>query len=623
MLALILLVPLAGCSSIERANRKPRAGNRTTRIDGSSAVSPMTRGTVGAECAILGWDDRTNPTHVPTVVRGYGLVVGLNGTGSGDIPPEVRAHMLQHMARMGIGKTTAGFGHLKAETMLDSDDTAIVIVEGVIPQGSVGRKRTPPIAGRRPVLLPGTSFDIMVSADPRTSTTSLEGGRLFTTELRPGPLMAGSKQAASIAEAAGPLFINPFVGQPSAATTDITLRTGRILNGGQVTKDLPLKLMLLNPSHTRVRLIQDAINRRFPFEPGQGDDTATGENDSSIQLTVPPSMRDETDEFVNTVMRTTLAQSRAELVANNTRRQLLADPSLAPEAYWRWVALGPRALPFIRELYDHPEEAPRLVALRAGAALADPIVGGPLRTMGLEGTLAGRLEAADLMKKLPQDARTDVTLLKMLNDKDLEVRLRSYEALRDRRSRLLQTLALKNKFGIDLVASDYRTIYITQSRTPRIAVLGGDLEIARPMSVSTLDGRLLMREDETQDGLSLRYRDSRTGEARLLQCRATVSDLIMTLAYKPLLENDPDGLNLSYGETVGVLHDVWKGGYLPGDFKAEQDRVLAELQRWGTLSDYQPRPDVGEGSEPAATGAPAVAPAVAPAGAGSLAPKAR
>ena len=506
--------------------------------------------------------------------------------------------MLQHMARMGIGKASSGFAHLKAESMLDSLDTAVVIVEGVIPQGAVGRKRTPPIAGRRPEMLPGTTFDIIVSADPRTSTTSLEGGRLYTTELRPGPLMAGSKQAGSLAEATGPLFINPFVAGSQSVATDITLRTGRILNGGQVTKDLPLKLMLLNPSHTRVRLIQDAINRRFPFEPGQGNDTAKGENDATIRLTVPPSMREETDQFVNTVLRTTMAQSRAELVANNTRQQLLADPSLAPEAYWRWVALGPRALPFIRELYDHPEEAPRLVALRAGAALGDPIVGEPLRAMGIDGTLAGRLEAADLMKKLPPDARTDVILLSMLDDADLEVRLRSYEALRDRRSRLLSTLAIRDKFGLDMVPSDFNTVYITQSRHPRIAVLGGDLEITRPMACSSLGGRLLMREDESQDGLSLRYRDAHTGEARVLKCRPTISDLIMKLAYAPSLPSDPDGLNLSYGETVGVLHDVWKAGYLPGDFKAEQDRVLAELQRWGTLSDYQHRPDVGSQTEP-------------------------
>ncbi|MCH2135656.1 MAG: flagellar basal body P-ring protein FlgI [Phycisphaerales bacterium] len=585
---------LASCNTIEDAAPRARGGNSTHRIDPGGGAPAITRGTVGSECIILGWDDRSSPSHVPTVVRGYGLVVGLQGTGSGDIPPDVRAHMLQHMARMGIGQHASGWAHLKGEELLDSPDTAVVIVEGIVPQGAVGRKRTPPIAGRKPEIMPGTTFDILVSADQRTSTTSLEGGHLYTTDLRPGALMAGSRQAGIIAEGGGPIFINPFVNGAAEGSTDVTLRSGRVLNGGQVTKDLPLKLMLSNPSHTRARLIQDAINRRFPFEPGQGQDTAKGENDTTIALTVPPSMRDDTDTFVNTVMRTTLAQSRAELIANNTRRQLLADPSLASEAYWRWVALGQRALPFIRELYDHPEEAPRLVSLRAGAALADPIVGEPLRSMGTEGTLGARLEAAALMKELPLDPRTDVALGEMLEDDDLEVRLRSYEALRDRASELLQTLPLEGKFNLDIAPSSYKTIYVTQSRRPGIAVLGGDLPIDRPMACSTLGEQLMIREDPVNGGLSLRFRPDGGAEALTINCRASVSELVRALAWRPRQPGDPPGLNLSYGQTVGVLHDVWKAGYLACDFKAEQDRVLAELQRWGTLSDYEPRPDIGE-----------------------------
>ena len=547
----------------------------------------------------MGWDDRTSPDHIPTVVRGYGLVVGLNGTGSRDIPPDVRAHMMQIMARHGVGSDVNGPSHLNPDAILDSDDTAIVVVEAVIPQGAVGRRRTPPISGRPAEILPGTTFDVMVSADPRTSTTSLEGGRLYTTELRPGPLMSGSRQAGVIAEAGGPLFVNPFIGDVTSGATDVTLRTARILNGGQVTKDMPMKLMLLNPSHTRVRLIQDAINQRFPFEPGQGQNTARGENDAVIELTVPPSMRDDTDRFVNMVMRTTLAQSRAEQVSNNIRRLLLADPSVAGDAYWRWVAIGPRCLPFARELYTHPEEAPRLVALRAGAWLEDPAVGEHLRDMGENGSLAARLEAADLMQYIPDDPRIDLTLMRMLDDTDLEVRMRAYEALRSRNSQLLRTIPLEGKFALDIAPSDFNTVYVTQSSTPRIAVLGGDLAIKTPLAVETLGGRLLIREDPTQGGLALRYQDDDMARPRIIRCDPTVSDLVRAVAYRQQRINDPEGLDRSYGDTVTVLHDLWRGGHLDGNFKAEQDRVLAELQRWGTLSDYQRRPDFGADAQPA------------------------
>ena len=44
-------------------------------------------------------------------------------------------------------------------------DTAVVVVEGLIPPGATE----------------GTRFDLRVFAHPMTSTTSLEGGRLYTT----------------------------------------------------------------------------------------------------------------------------------------------------------------------------------------------------------------------------------------------------------------------------------------------------------------------------------------------------------------------------------------------------------------------------------------------------------
>ena len=54
------------------------------------------RGTIASETIMLGYQ--------PVVVRGYGLVVGLDGTGSRDIPPALRAHMLAEMARRGIAR---------------------------------------------------------------------------------------------------------------------------------------------------------------------------------------------------------------------------------------------------------------------------------------------------------------------------------------------------------------------------------------------------------------------------------------------------------------------------------------------------------------------------------------
>ena len=139
----------AGCDMVERADPENTASSlerRNFEID----VQPIMRGTVASEAVVTG--------DTPTIVRGYGLVVGLEGTGSRDMPAPVRASMLQEMARRGVGNPATGFGDVTPERLLDSDDTAIVIVEGVIPSGGVK----------------GGSFDLRVYAAPGTSTTSLE-----------------------------------------------------------------------------------------------------------------------------------------------------------------------------------------------------------------------------------------------------------------------------------------------------------------------------------------------------------------------------------------------------------------------------------------------------------------
>lgn len=584
-------VVLTGCSQVERARPRPKASSSIREL-ADVQVSGILRGTVGAETVILGWDDSSSPTYQPVKIRGYGLVVGLDGTGSRDVPPDVRAHMMQIMARQGIGSERIGFGDLSPESMLDSPDTAIVIVEGIVPPGAVGRTRTPPSAnGRLPEIMPGTTFDVRVYADPRTGTTSLEGGRLYTTDLSPGPLLTGSRQARRLGQAAGPIFLNPFIESEDVAAGDINTLNGRILNGGQVLEDMPLKLRLINPSHSRVRTIQDAINRRFPLERGQTNPTARGVSDAVLELTVPPSTRDDPDSFVHIVQHTSLRQVDADRIANTTRRALQRDPSDAAHAYWRWVALGPQALPMVRTMYDYPEALPRLAALRAGSQLADPIAAVSLRHMARAGTLPERLEAATLLAKLPVDPRTEEVLRGMLSDEDIEVRLRTYEALEQLGSPVVRRIAFPSKFELHEVPSAYPAIYVTQMQRPRIVLFGDAVEILRPLTMGLWDNSLIMREAQDEDRIEIFYRDTPLGRPEINRVKPTLHELILLLAHDPTIEDPSPGLDLTYSEVVGVLHALWRRDYVLADFKAQQDRVMAELRRSATMIDYQPRPE--------------------------------
>jgi len=582
---------LSGCSSVERARPRPKASSTIRDLDGMQSTSIM-RGTVGAETVVLGWDDSASATYRPVHVRGYGLVVGLDGTGARDVPPAVRAHMLQIMTRQGIGSEQIGAGHLSPEAMLDSEDTAIVIVEGIVPPGAVGRRRTPPaVSGRLPEILPGTTFDIHVHADPRTGTTSLEGGRLYTTDLFPGPLLTGDRQARRLAQAGGPIFLNPFIEGEDVAAGDINTLHGRILNGGQVLEDMPIKLRLVNPSHARVRVIQDAINRRFPIERGQMNDTARGVSDSTIELTVPPSLRNDPDTFMHTVKHVTLRQVDTDRIANSVRRSLQRNPADAAAAYWRWVALGPQALPMIRKMYDYPESLPRLAALRAGAALGDAVAAVSLRSMAEEGTLEERLEAAHLLASLPADPRTEDVLRRLLDDEHVEVRLRAYEALEQLGTPYVRRTLIPGRFELHEVPSAYPAIYVTQVRAPRIVVLGEALEVERPMTLGLWDNTLLMREGIDDTEIEVFHRPVAGGPAEINRIPPDLREVILLLAHQPTVEDPTPGLGLTYSEVVGVLHALWRRDYVAADFKAQQDRLLADIRRAATASEHQPRPE--------------------------------
>jgi len=584
LLAGLTLAALAHCSGIEKAPPRPRS----VRTDRSFElnVPRIMSGTIASQALLLGYQ--------PVVVRGYGLVVGLKGTGSRDIPPALRAHMLAEMARHGIGQQSAGLGHLNPQRMLDSPETAVVIVEAIIPPGAVGRQAS------RGTAIEGTKFDVRVYADPRTGTTSLEGGRLYTTELRPvqrgevfPPL--GSRQAAAMAEAGGPIFINPFA-EPGAVEHDAINRSiGRILDGGEVVKDMPLKLRLSSPNHARAQYIQHAINSRFPQEQGQRDPTARGESDEAIRVTVPPSFRNRSDEFIELLRHTTIRQSGVEAIANSVKRLLLNDPSFAFDAAWRWHALGPRVLPMIRDLYDHPQELPRMAALRAGAKLEDPLVVEHLIDMVRSASAEIRNQAVALLRDMQLDPRIDRALRGLLSDEDVDVRLAAYESLARRGDPFITRLDIDDKFILDVVDSDEPMIYITQIGQPRLALFGQELALQRPLIVDAWSGRFIVQAEEGDEQVEVYYRPEDSNERLIEQIDARLEPFIQFLGHQTTIEQPQPGLGLSYAETVGVLYRIWREKGIDADFKAEQDRVLAAIIRQQQQqTGLEERPEFGD-----------------------------
>ncbi len=560
-----LLVLMGGCNSIEAATPKPRP----TKSRGFELqISPIMRGTIGSEGIIRGANN--------VVIRGWGLVVELDGTGSAEMSPEVRAHMVTELGRMKIGSYQEGLDGIDPEELLNSDTTAIVMIEAVIP----------------PAAVEGARIDVRVVADPAGGATSLEGGTLLVTELRPGPLAVGRGEAAPLAQAAGPIFINPFA-EPGAIGRDtIDRRQGRILNGGMVLKDTPIKFHLATPSHARAAIIQSSINGRFPQERHQKHNTARAMSDEVIEIHVPPSHRKDTDRFIKLLLHGNVRMSNTEPIAMSVKRALLSDPAVAESATLRWEAMGERALPIIKDLYDHPEERPRLAALHAGARLNDALVIPRLIHMAQESpSQQRRQEAIALLADMRTSVRINQCLRELLDDEDVDIRLDAYDALAKRGDPTIRREIIDDRFLLDVVESQKPMIYITQTDTPAVVVFGEDMKVSDELVVTAWSNQLMLEGTADEDFIEVYYRPPHARQGAITSVDRSIPELVRFFGHRTTVDEPEPGLGFTYSQTVSAIYQIWRQQHLAADFKAQQDRVLAQINEIERDEEMKERPE--------------------------------
>ncbi len=202
---------------------------------------------------------------------GYGLVVGLDGTGD-DIDDAVftRESLIGMLQRLGVNAR---------DNDLDTDNVAAVMVTADLP----------------PFARQGTRFDIRVSS--LGSADSLLGGTLLVT-----PLLGADGDIYAVAQ--GPVAIAGFAAQGAAQSITRGVPTsGRIANGAIVEKEIDfdlaalqtLNLTLRNPDFTTARRVAQAINQFV------GENTARSLDPSTIQVQVPASYSGQTVELLTDI----------------------------------------------------------------------------------------------------------------------------------------------------------------------------------------------------------------------------------------------------------------------------------------------------------------------------------
>ncbi len=197
---------------------------------------------------------------------GYGLVVGLNGTGDTlDNAEFTRQSLIGMLERLGVNSrptTPTGTFNLKPK------DVAAVMVTATLP--AFTRQ--------------GTRIDVTVSA--LGDSTSLLGGTLLVT-----PLVGADGEVYAVGQ--GQLTSGYTAGGAAAQVTKGVPTSGRIANGAVVEREVAIdmtkmqvvQVALRNPDFTTARRIAQAVNAYLGTAAARPTDPAT------VQLTVPSKYR--------------------------------------------------------------------------------------------------------------------------------------------------------------------------------------------------------------------------------------------------------------------------------------------------------------------------------------------
>lgn len=193
----------------------------------------------------------------PNQIIGYGLVVGLNGSGDKQGTSFTVQSLVNMLQRMGV---TVSKGEVRVKNV------AAVMVTANLP----------------PFVKPGTKIDVLVSS--LGDASSLTGGTLLIT-----PLKALDGNIYAMAQ--GPLSVGGFSvgGAAGGGATKNHPTVGRIVQGATVEREVPIRwqgkidmtLKLQQPDFTTAARMAQLIRRRMP---------ATGANPvdaSTIRFNVP------------------------------------------------------------------------------------------------------------------------------------------------------------------------------------------------------------------------------------------------------------------------------------------------------------------------------------------------
>lgn len=471
-------------------------------------------------------------------VEGYGLVGGLRETGSMECPPQIRAYLIRYiMARLSEDTIS------KAESLINSSNTAVVLIEAVMPIQDAKSEY----------------FDVRVIALPGTQTTSLEGGWLFPAELK----ITGSFGITTeiLADARGPVFMDKI------GTSGLDKRAGYILAGGKSLTEYKIALVLKKPDFELTNNIRNRLNERF------GRDMARAVLPGRIEITIPTRYRGNRRRFVSLIRAITLTETPEIIMKriNHYVEQLMLSPE-SQENEITLEAIGNQSLADLVGLLSASDERVRLRAARCMLNLGSNAGLQTLRQIAMDMRSDYRIEALESITSSAM-SKTAVTIARaLLNDDDFNIRLAAYEQLRKLNDVTIAGETIKESFFLEqIVRSERKTIFVTRSGQPRIVLFGAPIYCNRNIFVQSLDKEITINAPADQEVLSIiRAHPKRDGVVAQIKSSFDLGDVIRTLCMEPLTEGQEGrgGLGVSYAEVIALLKQMCNKGAVDAEFRA-------------------------------------------------------
>ncbi|HOK41593.1 MAG TPA: flagellar basal body P-ring protein FlgI [bacterium] len=221
-------------------------------------------------------------------LQGFGLVVGLEGTGDSKkatFTVQAYANMLK---RYGINIDPS---------KINFDNVASVIVKATLP----------------PFVRPGQKIDVIVATPG--DAENLDGGLLLQT-----PLLGADGEVYAVAQ--GPVTIGGYNVKSGGSKAQKNHPTvGRVINGAMIEKDVPMEfvqngkiqIILKNSDFTTLSRVIDVINNFFKEEIAKGIDGA------AIDINIPEVYQNKIPQFLSSIQNLDVVTEAPAKIVINTR----------------------------------------------------------------------------------------------------------------------------------------------------------------------------------------------------------------------------------------------------------------------------------------------------------------